>query len=83
MGAGMIARNHLGVFLVGCRECLERVVVSEYAKTLALRSATVLAQDEDYNKVILATDCFSMIHPLLSSTLDRSPSVLSHEESSK
>jgi hypothetical protein len=72
MGAGVIAQNHQGTYLVSCRQQLHGLVPPENAEALALRRAVSLARDEGFDKVIFASKCLSLVHRLNSSVVDRS-----------
>jgi ribonuclease HI len=47
------------------------VTSPELAEALAVRRALTLAQEEGFNKIILASDCLTVIKRMLSNTLDR------------
>jgi hypothetical protein len=65
-------QNHNGKCVSTCSELIQDVTAPELAEALAIRRAMTLAREEGYDKIILATDCLSMVHRINSSTLDRS-----------
>jgi hypothetical protein len=61
MGAGVVVRDHLGSYLVGCRQHMVGICPPELAEALALRRAVELARDEGLEKVIFESDCLSAV----------------------
>jgi hypothetical protein len=59
---------------VGCsyNQLVEEVTTPEIAEVLALRRALSLAGSEDFNKLIVASDCLSLVQRVNSSEVDRS-----------
>ncbi|KAK1666010.1 hypothetical protein QYE76_054169 [Lolium multiflorum] len=72
MGAGVVARNHVGSFLAACGERYDEVVVPEIAEAIAVRRALLFAQEEEFSKIIIASDCLSVIQRIKSGEVDRS-----------
>jgi hypothetical protein len=72
MGAGVVARDHLGACIVACRQYMAMLPEPELAEAYAHRRAVSLARDEVLNQVIFASDCLSLIQRLHSTTTDRS-----------
>jgi ribonuclease HI len=72
MGVGVVIRDHIGNCLVACNQLLDEVTPPEIAEALAVRCALTLARDEGLNKVILASDCISVVQRINSSARDRS-----------
>jgi hypothetical protein len=71
MGVGVVIRNHIGMCLFACSQVFDAVTSPELAEALAVRRALTLAQEEGFNKIILASDCLTVIKRMLSNTLDR------------
>jgi ribonuclease HI len=72
MGVGIMIQNHNGKCVSTCSELIQDVTTPELAEALAIRRAMTLAREEGYDKIILSTDCLSMVHRINSFTLDRS-----------
>jgi hypothetical protein len=72
MGAGVVAHNHDGSFLAACGERYDEVVVPEIAEAIAVRRALLFAQEEEFSKIIIASDCLSVIQRIKSGEVDRS-----------
>jgi ribonuclease HI len=72
MGIGIVIRNHMGECSVACSELGMEVTVPEVAEALAVRRALSLAETEGFDKVIVASDCLSLIQRLIGSENDRS-----------
>jgi hypothetical protein len=72
MGLGVVIRDHIDSCLVACNQLFDEVMTPEIAEALAVRCALTLARDEDLNKVIVASDCLSVVQRINSSTRDRS-----------
>jgi hypothetical protein len=72
MGVGVVIRNHIGNCLVACNQFLDEVMATEIAEALAVRCALTIARDEGLNKLILASDCISVVQRITSSA-DCSP----------
>jgi ribonuclease HI len=72
MGIGVVIRDHNGACPAACSELLEEVTSPEIAEALALRRALSLAGSEGFDKVIVASDCLSLVQRVNSLELDRS-----------
>jgi hypothetical protein len=71
MGIGVVIRNHIGTCLIACSQIFDEVTAPELAEALAIRRALSLVQDEAFNKIILASDCLSVIQRIRASVMDR------------
>jgi ribonuclease HI len=72
MGIGVVIRNHKGECSVACSELIQEVTTPEIAEALALRRALALARDEGFDKLVIASDCLSVVQRVNSSEVDRS-----------
>jgi ribonuclease HI len=72
MGIGVVIRDHNGVCLAACSELRDEVTAPELAEALAIRHAVSLAGEEGFDKVMVVSDCLSLVQRLNSSELDRS-----------
>jgi ribonuclease HI len=72
MGMGAIIRDHNGSCLVACTEQTDEILVPEMAEALAMRRAVILAKDEGYANIIVASDCLSVVNRVTSGLEDRS-----------
>jgi ribonuclease HI len=72
MGVGVVIRDHKGNFLSACSQVLHVVTSSEIAEALTIRSAVSLTQEEGLDRIILLSDCLSVIQRIHSSSRDRS-----------
>jgi ribonuclease HI len=72
MGVGVVIRNHNGVCLAACSELLSEVTSPELAEALAIRRALAFVREEGFDKIMLASDCLSVVRRINNSTLDRS-----------
>jgi hypothetical protein len=72
MGIGVVIRNHNGECSVACSELVMEVTTPEVAEALALHRALSLAETEGFDRVIVASDCLSLIQRLNGSEVDRS-----------
>lgn len=70
MGVGVVIRNHNGNFLTACSQLLDKVSAPEIAEALAVKCAVSLAQEEGLDKIILLSDCLSVIQRINSSVKD-------------
>jgi hypothetical protein len=61
MGAGVVIRDHDGMFLAAHGERYDNVVAPETAEALVVRRAISFAQEEGYSKITIASDCLSVI----------------------
>ncbi|KAI5001361.1 hypothetical protein ZWY2020_026011 [Hordeum vulgare] len=72
MGAGVVIRNHTGECLLACSELHDEVTTPEIAEALACRRAVSLASEEGFDRILVVSDCLSLVQRLESSELDRS-----------
>jgi hypothetical protein len=61
MGTGIVARHHNGSFLAAYNERYDNVLLPDLAEALAIRRALSFAFDEGFPKIIIASDCLSVI----------------------
>jgi hypothetical protein len=73
MGIGVVIRSHTGECLIACSELLREVTTPELAEALALRRSVSLAGDQGFDKMMVVSDCLSLVQRINSSELDRSP----------
>ena len=71
-GAGAVALNHEGIWVVTFTEPLQAAIKPELAEAMALRRDVQLACDEHFSNVIFATDCQSLVNMINATTFDRS-----------
>jgi hypothetical protein len=57
---------------VGCRQSFQGITSPEFAEALALRHAVTLALDEGFHKVLVQSDCLSVIKNVNASERNRS-----------
>jgi ribonuclease HI len=72
MGVGIVIRSHNGECLAACSELINEVTSPELAEALAIRRALALAREEGFDKIMVASDCLSVVHRINNSTQDRS-----------
>jgi ribonuclease HI len=72
MGLGVVIRNHIGQYVAACRELHEEVTTPEVVEALALRRALSLAGDEGFSKIMVVSDCLSLVQRVLAPRMDRS-----------
>jgi hypothetical protein len=72
MGVGVAIRDHNGVCLTACSEYQEEALSLEIAEALALRRAINLAKDEVFTKIIINSDCLSVVNRVYAVEDDRS-----------
>jgi ribonuclease HI len=72
MGWGAVLRDHNGAFILCARERLNCFPDPEMAEALAARRAMMVAKDHGIRKVLLVSDCLSLIHHIKSRVKDRS-----------
>jgi ribonuclease HI len=72
MGVGVVIRDHTGQCLTACSEHQEEVTTPEIAEALAMRRAITLAKDEGFAKIIINSDCLSVVNRVNSMEDDRS-----------
>ena len=73
MGWGAVLRDHQGAFILSCSEGLMEFPDPEVAKGLAIRQASTTLRDHGFQKVLIASDCLTMVQRITSSAQDRSP----------
>jgi hypothetical protein len=72
MGIGIVIRNHSGDCSIACSELVKEVTTPEVAEALAVRRALSFAKEEGFDKLVIASDCLSLVRRINSSELDRS-----------
>jgi ribonuclease HI len=72
MGIGVVVRDHKGDCLLACSELLHMITTPELAEALALRRAVSIADSGGFGKLMVVSDCLSLIQRVNSSALDRS-----------
>jgi hypothetical protein len=72
MGIGAVIRDHTWNCLVACSEQSEEVVAPEIAEALAMRRAIILPKEEGFSKIIVNSDCLSVVKRVTSDQDDRS-----------
>jgi ribonuclease HI len=72
MGVGVVIRNHNGECIAACSELVDAVTSPELAEALAVRRAISLAGEEGFGKVLVVSDCLSVIQRINSTVIDRS-----------
>jgi hypothetical protein len=72
MGIGVVVRDQAGDCLFACNKRLEGMMNPELAEAVACRFALCLARDEGHSKVIMASDCLSLIQRINSTAKDLS-----------
>jgi ribonuclease HI len=72
MGVGVVIRDHRGEFLSACSQVLDEVTSPEIAEALAIRCAITLARDDGFDRIILLSDCLSVVQRIDSPLRDRS-----------
>jgi hypothetical protein len=72
MGAGIVTRDLDGSLLAACGERYDEVIVPETAEAIAVRRAVSFALEENFSKIIIASDCLSVIQRIRSGEVDRS-----------
>jgi ribonuclease HI len=72
MGLGIVIQNHIGQCVAACSELHEEVMTPEVAEALALRRALSLAGDEGFSKIMIVSDCLSLVQRVLAPSMDRS-----------
>ena len=60
-GAGVVALNSDGQFVIACREANYESLEPELAEACALRRAVNLAREMGCDSVIFASDCLSLV----------------------
>ena len=73
MGVGVVIRGHNGACLAACSELIDMVTAPETAEALAMRRALFLAREEGFRKLMVVSDCLSVIQRVKHSSVDRGP----------
>jgi ribonuclease HI len=71
MGVGVVIRNHIGTCLFACSQVFDEVTAPELAEAFAIRRALALVREEGFDKIILSSDCLSVIQRINSPLMDR------------
>ena len=71
-GFGVVICDHRGRVLAGNRGYFERIQLREVAEDMALRQALILANNLSTRKIMVASDCLSLINKV-KGLVDRSP----------
>jgi hypothetical protein len=67
-----VTKMHImGKFMYQIGVFLKNKMCQSTAEALAIRRALSLVQDEGFNKIILASDCLSVIQRIRASAMDR------------
>ncbi|XP_047086956.1 uncharacterized protein LOC124698511 isoform X2 [Lolium rigidum] len=72
MGIGVVIRNHLGLMLAESRRYVDHVDNPELGEAIAMRHALMFAEENGFQKIIVASDCFNLITKVRSHENDRS-----------
>ncbi|SPT16885.1 unnamed protein product [Triticum aestivum] len=72
-GFGVVIRDHRGRVQVANRGYFERVQIPEVAEAMALQQALILANNTGMRKIMVASDCLSLINKIKGLGFDRSP----------
>ena len=72
MGIGVVIRNHLGLVLAASRWFIHHVDNPELGEAIAMRHALIFAEDSGFQKILVETDCASLINKIKSKVDDRS-----------
>jgi hypothetical protein len=72
MGLGAVIHNNNGYFILSLCEGARGFPPPEMAEALAVQRALVASRDHGVRKVVLVSDCLSLIHRLVSPRQDRS-----------
>jgi hypothetical protein len=72
MGGGIVLRDHMGRFILSVSEGFNVFPAPELAEAMVARSGLVVAKEHHCSKVVLVSDCLSLIQRISSPRLDRS-----------
>jgi ribonuclease HI len=72
MGMGMVVRDHSGAFKFACSEGIAGIINPELAEATTVRRALVLAKEQGFRNIILASDCLTVIQKIAARVRDRS-----------
>jgi hypothetical protein len=71
MGLGVAIRNHIGQCVAACSKLHEEVTTPKVAEALAMRRALSIAGEEGFSKIMVVSDCLSLIQRVLPPGVDR------------
>jgi ribonuclease HI len=71
MGLGIVVRDHRGEVLAARRQGIDMITNPEFAEAIAIIQAIVFTSELPYNRVVIATDCLSLVQKLRSEAMDR------------
>uniref|UniRef100_A0A453GST1 RNase H type-1 domain-containing protein n=1 Tax=Aegilops tauschii subsp. strangulata TaxID=200361 RepID=A0A453GST1_AEGTS len=72
MGIGVVSRNHLGLVLAANRGFIHHVDDPELGEAIPRHHALIFAEDSGFQKILVETDCASLISKIKSKVDDRS-----------
>jgi ribonuclease HI len=72
MGIGAVIRNHKRECSIAWSELIQEVTAPDVAEALALRHAMSLAGEEGFDKLVIESDCLSLVQRVKSLEIDRS-----------
>jgi ribonuclease HI len=72
MGWGAVCRDHAGTLLFACNENIPGITSPELAEAIAARKALSITKDKGFRKIILLSDCLSLIQRIPSPEKNRS-----------
>ncbi|PVH33143.1 hypothetical protein PAHAL_9G577400, partial [Panicum hallii] len=72
MGVGFVARNHKGDFIAAGCQLVKRFDDPELAEAIAIRRAVSFSLENNFQKVVVASDCQNVIKKINSKVYDRS-----------
>lgn len=65
-------RNHNGEFVASCSRTVDGITDPEIAEAIAIRDTVQIAEDNNFLKVIVSSDCLLPINKLNDKKMDRS-----------
>jgi ribonuclease HI len=72
MGIGAVIRNHKRECSIAWSELIQEVTAPDVAEALSLRHAMSLAGEEGFDKLVIESDCLSLVQRVKSLEIDRS-----------
>ncbi|XBI52307.1 hypothetical protein VPH35_034694 [Triticum aestivum] len=72
MGVGIVIRSHLGLVLASKRRYVDQVVNPQLAEAIAMRCALEFAEEAGFQRIVVATDCATLVSKVTSAAMDRS-----------
>jgi ribonuclease HI len=72
MGWGAVLRDHSGTFMLAAQERLACFPPPELAEALAVCRALTVSREHGVHRVLLISDCLSLVQRILSQVTDRS-----------